>query len=125
MKPELLLDMNHIHKKLLELNGHLLKPNYKKLWSRENPTLGYCYILSEVLYHYIPENVKTYCISGDFGTHWFVKINGETVDFTKYQFNFEIDYSKAIGKGFFKGSIQTNKGYISKRGFELYQHLIS
>lgn len=48
------------------------------------------------------------------GTHWFIQVNGEIKDFTSAQFDFELDYSKAIGKGFFKGSVKTEKGYISK-----------
>lgn len=59
-------------------------------------------------------------------THWFVKVNNQIINLTGEQFTNQgilIDYNKAIGKDFFKGSIQTNKGYISKIGYEIAQLL--
>lgn len=113
-----------VRSKLKQLNGELLKKPYRDLWSFKNPTLGYCYIVSETLYHYVDEDVKVFCINmGESGTHWYVTINGAIVDFTGEQFKEPVDYSKGVGKGFFKGSIKTDKGYISKRGYEMAKHL--
>lgn len=109
--------------KIAELNGDLLKSPYKQLWTIDNPTLGYCYIVSEALYHYLDGEIKAYCISMDNGTHWYVKLDNNIHDFTNEQFDQDVDYSKGIGKGFFKGSIPTNKGYISKRGYAMAKHL--
>jgi len=118
-----MISQSFVRNKLVELNGEMLKSPYKKRWTKDNPTLGYCYIVSEALYHYI-DNVKAFCISmGELGTHWYVTIDNSIVDFTGEQFNDEVDYSKGIGKGFFKGSVKTDKGYISKRGYEMAKHL--
>lgn len=117
------IEQSFVTEKLKGLNGDLLKNPYKKLWSRSNPTLGYCYIVSEALYHYVDGNVKAYCISLEEGTHWYVTIDGKIVDFTHEQFESPVNYEKGIGKGFFKGSVKTKKGYISKRGYEMAKHL--
>lgn len=120
-----ILGQEQVRQKLLSLNGSMLKKEYAKKWSRDNPTLGYCYIVSEALYHYLEGDIKAFCINlgSELGTHWFVKIDGIVTDYTGEQFSEPIDYSKAIGKGFFKGSVQTPKGFISKRGFEMAKHL--
>lgn len=113
-----------VRSKLKKLNGELLKKPYIDLWSEKNPTFGYCYILSESLYHYIDKDVRAFCINmGELGNHWYVTINGSIVDFTGEQFKDPIDYSKGVGKGFLKGSIETNKGYISKRGYQMAKYL--
>ena len=110
--------------KLRALNGEMLKNPYRQQWSADNPSLGYCYIVSEAIFHYIDAEVKAFCISmGEAGTHWFVKVDGDIVDFTSDQFDTPVDYSKAVGKGFFKGGIKTDKGYISKRGHAMAIHL--
>lgn len=118
-----MLEQVFVNKQLKTLGNSLLKKPYKDDWTKDNPTYGYCYVVSEALYHYVEGEVKPYCISlGDGLTHWFVKINGKPVDLTGEQFtnkSIVIDYNKAIGKGFFKGSIQTDKGFISKRGYEI------
>lgn len=122
-KKELVVDKRIVVNKLRDLDGELLKKEYKNRWTPDNPTLGYCYIVSEALYHYLDNEVKAYCISMDNGTHWYVTVDGEIVDFTGDQFDFPVDYGKGIGKGFFKGSVKTARGYISKRGYEMALHL--
>ena len=120
-----MINREFVHQKLQELGPTLLKPNYAKDWTPDNPTLGYCYVVSEALFHYLEEEVHTYCINlGEgIGTHWFVKVKDQIIDFTKEQFSFAVDYSKATRKGFFKGGVQTPTGDISKRGYEMAKHL--
>lgn len=114
-----------VYNKLKELKTNLLQKQYEKGWNETNPTYGYCYIVSEAIYHYSEEkNIKAYCMNlGDMGTHWFLKLDEKIIDYTSDQFPFELDYAKAIGKGFMKGSIKTSNGYISKRGYEMAKHL--
>ena len=115
------LDDAFIEAKLQQLGNRLLKQPYKEQWRPENPTYGYCYIVSEAIYHYAPEKIKAYCMNlgPSWGTHWYITINNEIKDFTRKQFPFELDYRQAKGKGFFKGAIQTPRGFISKRGYEM------
>lgn len=114
-----------VEEKLKEIGSTLLKQPYIQQWKEENCTYGYCYIVSEAFYHYLEEeHVRTYCMNlGDEGTHWFLKINDKIVDYTYKQFSHPLDYTKAICKGFFKGSVKTKRGYISKRGYEMAKHL--
>ena len=111
-----------VNEVLRNTNGKLLKKQYKNKWNKNNPTFGYCYIVCEAIYHYSNENLYPYCINyGEtIGTHWYLKDDkNNVIDFTGNQFNFPVDYSKGIRKSFFKGSIKTNKGFISKRGYEV------
>lgn len=116
-----------IEETLREIGPVLLKPVYQKNWSKENPTYGYCYIVSEVLHHYVYPNVVPCVINygGDIGTHWFVKNRdtGEIFDFTQQQFPFSVQHQDGQPKGFMKGKHKTNKGFISKRGYQLACHL--
>jgi hypothetical protein len=80
------------------LSDELLKPKYKKILNKNKYT-GHCYVASEALFHLLNKNEKinytaAYLkINGD--THWFLKnkINGNIIDITKPQFDFELDYS--------------------------------
>lgn len=112
-----------INNAVLKDKGNLLKKNYKNNWNKDNPTYGYCYIVSEAIYHYgnINDEYKPYCINfkGDIGTHWYLSNGKDVIDFTSAQFPFLINYKTGIRKSFFKGSVETRKGFISKRGYEM------
>lgn len=112
-----------INKKLIELGPELLKPRYKKNWSKDNPTYGYCYQISEALYHYYPkyEKLNPYVINfkNEYGTHWFLSDLNEIVDFTYQQFLFEVDYSLGKHCMFQPGKIKTNRGLISSNSHQM------
>lgn len=87
------------------LDDSLLKPKYRKDKNRNKYT-GHCYVATEALYHlldseekinYTPSILK---INND--THWFLKNKktGVIIDITKYQFNFELDYSNSRNAAF-------------------------
>lgn len=118
-----MINETFVKAKLKELGNSMLKKPYKDMWTEDNPTLGYCYIVSEALYHYLDGDIKSYCISmGDGFTHWYIVRDGEILDFTKEQFiglGMNIDYNRSVHKKFYKGSFETKKGFISKRGFEM------
>jgi hypothetical protein len=89
-----------------------LKPQFRDLWTPERPTTGYCYVVAEVVYHYLaPKGSRPYIIKFDENdTHWFVKEpSGKVIDLTADQFDVPIDYSLGKPKNF-----QTKD--ISKRG---------
>lgn len=122
----MILTQELVDRKLLELGNSMLKSPYKKLWTEDNPTWGYCYIVSEAIYHYIDGEYDSYCINlGEYGVHWFLKDknNGEIIDFTANQFKFDVDYSAGKRKAFLKGGIKTDRGWISKRGKQMAVHL--
>jgi hypothetical protein len=88
------------------------------------PTTGYCYLLSEVLYHYAFQDSESYVINlGPHGTHWFLKNHNAIIDWTADQYNFKVDYSTARRATFFKGTHQTRRGFISQKGFLLAKYL--
>lgn len=88
-------------------NKHLKKP-WKQKWSKKNPTEGYCYIVSEVVYHYIaPKGCKVMRLyipgegTGTGGNHYFLQWpDGTVVDLTVGQYETVPDYSKAKGCAF-------------------------
>ena len=119
-----MLNQAFIEAKLALIGPKYLKNRYKLIWSKDNPTAGYCYLISEILYHYIYPNSKTYCINlGELGTHWFIKVDNQIIDYTAKQFSFDIPYEHARCCGFFKGGIITNRGYISKNAYFLAKDL--
>lgn len=117
------ISQSFINDKLSLLNGELLKPEYRKLWSIEKPTTGYCYILSEAIYHYCNGTFEIYYIKVNNQTHWYLMQQNNIIDFTANQFDCYIDYSKGKHIGFLKGKYKTDKGYISARGKALAEFL--
>ncbi|MBD7912935.1 hypothetical protein [Clostridium cibarium] len=118
------LTQSFINTKLKENGGKLLNNRWRKYWTPNTPTTGYCYIISEAIYHYYADINYTPMyipLPHNKGTHWFLKNKqtGTILDFTANQFDKPIDYTLGIGCGFMKGSIRTSKGYISKRGHEI------
>lgn len=118
-----MITQKFVNAKLIELGNKLLKKPYKDKWSADNPTFGYCYIVSEALYHFGGYNdPKPYVVNfgEEIGTHWWLlDADGLVIDYTSLQFDFEVDYSLGRRAVFFKGGIKTDKGYISKRGYEM------
>jgi len=116
-----------IKEAILKDRGNLLKPKYREEWTEENYLRGYCYLVSEVLYHYVPtfKDYRPYMIyMTESETHWFLKNDqtGDIADYTAGQYG-GIPYQLAMKRGFFKGSIQTERGFISKNGHKLAKML--
>lgn len=124
---EELPDKKFVHDKLRILGNSLLRSPYKQQWSEENPSLGYCYVVSEAFYHYsnLEDKLTPYVMSFPNGTtHWFLRTSdGKIIDYTADQFPFKVDYSKATRCPFFKGGVETSKGFISKRGQQVAELL--
>lgn len=94
------------------MGAKYLKHPYKEQWIPERPTTGYCYVVSEVVYHFLaPKGSKSYVLrTGKNATHWFIKQpNGKIIDLTSDQFDTPVDYEKGKAQAFL-----TKK--ISKRG---------
>lgn len=121
------LTQEFVNEKLKELGDSMLKNPYKKQWTEDNPTFGYCYVVSEAIYHYGDGEYEPYCYNygNEYGTHWFLKDkeSGEVVDFTANQFPFEVDTSLFKRQAFLKGGMKTERGWISKRGKQMAIHL--
>ena len=113
-----------VHETLRKLGPSLLKEPYKSKWTKQNPTYGYCYIVSEALYHYGKQGLRPCCLSlGGGCTHWFLKDGDTILDYTAAQFSFSLPYEQAVGKGFMKGSVKTHRGFLSKRGYAMAEAL--
>lgn len=100
-----------------------LKPEWASKWTKDRPTTGYCYLISEILYHYIYLYSKPRVLKINGGTHWFLVDGGEVIDWTGDQFDLVIPYSDARACGFFKGSVETKRGMISKKAYLLAKEL--
>ena len=110
-----------VDKALRTLGGALLKQPWRDMWSSERPSTGYCYLVSESIYHFASIRTFPYFINlGKHGTHWFLH-SKETgiVDMTGDQFDFTVPYGQARRGNFYKGKIQTPRGFISQRGFQV------
>ena len=120
-----LLMKNFIHKQLTHIGPKFLHTEWKKKWTPKHPTTGYCYLISEIMYHYVLLNVQPYMLTMMGNTHWFLKdIDKNTiVDHTAEQFSVPVPYEIAKRAAFYKGSISTHRGYISKRAFELAKEM--
>jgi len=106
---------------LARIGPKLLNAEYKKGWTKENPCWGYCYIVSEAVYHYCVENTAPHCVNlgKEYGNHWFLLgINGVR-DYTAEQFPFKVPYHLGRRRNFLQGSIKTPRGLISKRGYDM------
>ena len=111
---------------LLVDRGNLLKPKFRKEWKESNYLRGYCYLLSEVFYHFFPQFkdfTPRMMYINDSETHWYLcnEETGEIFDPTTYQYSFPLEYVISTKRAFFKGGIQTERGWISKNGMKLYK----
>lgn len=117
------LTEQHVIDTLRTVGDRWLTKKYKHEWDINSPTNGYCYIVAEVVFHYVVDHGTPICISFEDGTtHWYVRdnVSGQIVDFTRQQFGDErIPYERGVGRGFMKGGVPTSKGFISKRAHEL------
>ncbi len=110
-----LIDIQKLHDALRLMGKKYLKPQYRDQWTPERPTTGYCYVVAEVVYHYLaPKGSRPHIIKfGENDTHWFVRDpDGKVIDLTADQFDEPVDYTLGKPKNF-----QTKE--ISKRGRKL------
>lgn len=88
---------SRLNKALLQMGPQNLSKNYQHLWSPKEPTMGYCYVISELIHHLLPE-AKPKSIPTTEGAHYFLELpDGTILDFAKDQ---EYNYSEAKGRGF-------------------------
>lgn len=120
-----LLSQKFINGFCKELAGEFLLKEYLNGWTPDNPTFGYCYLISEALYHYGTgyKRFRPYYINlGEpHGVHWYLSNGHDIVDFTCNQFVFEIDHSAGRRHTFLQmpTMLKTAKGPISKKAHEL------
>jgi len=110
-----LIEIQKLHDALRLMGTKYLKPQYRGSWSPERPTTGYCYVVAEVLYHYLaPKGSRPFVIKFDENdTHWFIKDpSGNIIDLTADQFDYPVDYTQGKPKGFMTKD-------ISRRGRHL------
>lgn len=107
-----MIDKEKLYDALRQMGKKHLKPLYRDEWTDERPTIGYCYVVAEVIYHYLaPKGSKPYVMkTGEGETHWFLRDpDGNVIDETADQFDEPVDYSKGKPVPF-----QTKE--ISRRG---------
>lgn len=120
------IDKNKLHQ-CLKLMGkkYINDKGLKQLWSEDRPTTSYCYVVSEMVYRFYPqENVKPMLIripNYEFTHRYLLYPNNVVIDLTVDQFdNYElIDYQQGKSQPF----MVTKLNQPSKRAqilFELY-----
>jgi len=101
-----------INRALRKMGTKYLKKDYKDKWSENNPTRGYCYVVSEVLYHYYYIDTMPYILKVGNENHWFLKDeDGKVMDYTADQYIFKLDYTKAKRAYFLTKEI-SNRGKV-------------
>lgn len=109
---ELRLSIRHALRK----SDDLRKTDWRGM---SNPMAGHCYIASEVLYHILGGKAsgwkpKTLRINGV--THWFLESSkGAVLDVTADQFDFELPYWDARGRGFLTKQLSKRAAELKKR----------
>jgi len=109
-----LIDRQELGDALRRMGKTHLRPQYKDRWSPERPTTGYCYVVAEVLYHYLaPEGYRPHVMrTGESDTHWFLRgPDDEVLDLTDDQFDYELDYSQGKPQNFLTQEI-SERGQI-------------
>jgi hypothetical protein len=93
-----LIEKEKLHDALRQMGTKYLKPPWRKEWSKERPTTGYCYVVSEVIYHYLaPKGSRPFVIKNENYNHWFIRDpDGSPIDQTADQFDEPVDYT--LGK---------------------------
>ena len=70
-----------IEKALLQMGRKHLRGIWKKLWDESKPTIGYCYVISEYLYHWVYPDAQPHIMKVENGTHWYLVQDGDIIDF--------------------------------------------
>jgi hypothetical protein len=107
-----MITKQELYNALRLMGREYLKPRYKEEWTPQSPTTGYCYIVAEVVYHYLaPKGSRPYVMkTTENDTHWFIMDpEGKVIDLTADQFIEPVDYSNAKPQNFLTKQ-------ISKRG---------
>lgn len=88
------LEKELLHEALLKM-GNSFVTHGKELWTPLKPTTGYCYVVSELIYHYFsPPGTTPYNLKDESSSHWFLVFPGNTVvDLTMDQFTTPCNYS--------------------------------
>ena len=116
-----MIDKNRLHDALRKMGKRHVKPLYRDDWTPERPTTGYCYVVAEVVYHYLaPKGSRPYVMkTGDQETHWFIRDpQGKVIDLTADQFDKPLDYSQGKPANFLTKQI-SQRGQILASFLEL------
>ena len=107
-----MIDKQQLNEALNQMGKKHLKAQYRDEWTPERPITGYCYVVAEVVYHYLaPKGSRPWVLkTGENKTHWYIRTpDGTVIDLTADQFDDPVDYNKGKPQNF-----QTKE--ISKRG---------
>ena len=109
-----MIDKEKLYDALRKMGPKYVKKQYRNRWTPERPTTGYCYIVAEVVYHYLaPKGSKPHVVrmNGD-ETHWCIVLpDGQIVDLTSDQYDEPVPYDKGRPHAFMTPRI-SKKGRI-------------
>ena len=91
--------------------------NWKAKWNKENPTYGQCVPTALLVQHYFGGDIYKHNIE----FHYYNVIDGNVVDLTKEQFEYELDYSNGKKKQPTLTELQTKERFeLLKTSVEKY-----
>ena len=98
-----MIDKGKLNDALRKMGSENVKEQYRRDWSPERPTTGFCYVVAEVVFHYCaPNGSQSYRMeTGPTTSHWFIKTpDGTIIDLTADQFDKALDYTKGVATQF-------------------------
>lgn len=111
------LEKESLHTALKGMGADFLVVDKHK-WSSDKPTTGYCYVVSEVVYHfYAPRGTKPARLeNAGTSSHWFLVYPGNMViDLTLDQNPEPFDYHKAEYRDFYTADISARARVLAKK----------
>ncbi len=91
---------------------------WRAKWSKDNPTYGQCVPTALLVQYYFGGEIYKHNIE----SHYFNMINGQVVDLTKEQFDYELDYMQGKQKQPNLTKSQTKKRFeLLKQRVENYK----
>ena len=91
-----------LHSALRVMGKNHLKSQWRDQWTEDRVTTGYCYPVSEVVFHFTNRNTDSYILkNSDNTTHWFLRTKtGRVIDLTADQIDGYFDYDSGVQRRF-------------------------
>lgn len=83
---------------LVQMGSKNVHKEYRHLWTSEKPYLGYCYVVSELLYHLLDKKATPKTIATVEGKHWFLELDNMKI--LDYTCDTELEYSTGVKRNF-------------------------
>lgn len=87
-----------LYRGLLVMGKKNVRQEYRHLWSEDKPYIGYCYVVTELLYHLSDKKITPKVLPTPEGKHWYIQLSdGTPLDLTSDR---EYDYTAGVKRSF-------------------------